>query len=641
MSKRFSLSQRFARHAHWVALGLCLLALVGYLYHLDAWQMNDDDGAHLYQAWRMSEGEVPYRDFLSSQMPVFLYAGAALVRLFGPSAFAVRAGSACLMVATGWLIFLLARRIAGSLAGLLAMIVFLLHPDVYEQGRFFLSEAYMLFFAVLGLCAFLVAGERGAGRWYALAGVAFALSTLSKLFGLLPLGGCLLYLAWEAVTAAPQRRRSLRSGAVLLGAWLGMVLLVWGGLSLAVPDLFDALIGHHLRQGGQLTWLQVVGKGLALFADYLRHYPLFLLPALFAAVREVLRKGQGAIFAWQVPTALAFLLLSRELGHRHLMILLPFLAVLFALALQPWLTWRRKPLLLVALVWVGCTLLPWATLDLRQARQVDTWTGPVVEYIRSHTDESDLLISDYPGLNFFARRRGTYSCGEISHVTTTNGRITGAKLRQEIAAGRVKMVIVDEGLVSGHQLTYLPDYPALRRYLRAHYQTLDVLPRAEQRLRLYWTADPPTTTADPLRIQYPLRVGLGETVRLLGYDLPTRTVRAGETLSLTLYWAAEQPTSIRWSVFVHLLDDEGQVWGQHDKQPQDGVYPTDRWSGGEVVDDDYIIAVPADAPPGEYRLEVGMYNWITGERLTVFDADGMPVLDNHVILESIILVMEP
>ncbi|HIP96713.1 MAG TPA: glycosyltransferase family 39 protein [Anaerolineae bacterium] len=639
MIEKLSPSPHLDRRAHWVALGLCLLALVGYLYHLDVWRMNDDEGDFLYQVWRMSEGEMPYRDFLSSQTPVFLYAGAGVAKVFGPSSFALRAASAGLMLLTGLILYATTQRLAGPHAGLLTLAIFLLHPHVYQQGRLFMSEAYMLFFASLGLYAFAVARERGTGGWYALAGVAFALSTLSKLFGLLPLGGCLLFLGWELLTDARRRRRPLISGGIMLGAWLGVVILVFGGLSLAVPDLFDTLIGHHLRQGEQLTRLQVAGKGLKLFGDYLRRYPLFLLPALFAAVREVVRKGRGAIFAWQMPTALAFLLLSRELGQRHLMILLPSLAALFALALEPWLARRRKPALAVALVWVGLTLGPWAIADVERAQQGDTWTGPVAAYIQSHTADDDLIISDYPGLNFFAQRRGTYSCGEISHVTTTNGRITGAKLRQEIATGGVKMVLIDEGLVSGHQLTYLPDYPALRRYLRAHYQTLDVLPRAEQRLRVYWTDSPPTTTADPLHIQHPLRVELGETVRLVGYDLPTTTVRAGEVLPLTLYWAADRPTSIRWSVFVHLLDGEGQLWGQHDKQPQDGVYPTDRWSGGEVVDDDYAIAVPADAPPDEYRLEVGMYNWVTGERLAVFDASGGRVTGDRILLDLTITVL--
>jgi len=92
-------------------------------------------------------------------------------------------------------------------------------------------------------------------------------------------------------------------------------------------------------------------------------------------------------------------------------------------------------------------------------------------------------------------------------------------------------------------------------------------------------------------------------------------------------------------VFVHLLDGERQVRGQCDKQPQDGVYPTDRWSGGEVVDDDYAIPVPADAPSGEYRLEVGMYNWMTGERLAVFDADGQRITENRILLDPIITVL--
>ncbi|MDY7040571.1 MAG: hypothetical protein SVX38_06895, partial [Chloroflexota bacterium] len=72
---------------------------------------------------------------------------------------------------------------------------------------------------------------------------------------------------------------------------------------------------------------------------------------------------------------------------------------------------------------------------------------------------------------------------------------------------------------------------------------------------------------------------------------------------------------------------------------QDGVYPTDRWSGGEVVDDDYAIHVPADAPPGEYRLEVGMYDWVTGERLTVLDADGLPVADDGVLIGPVVSLL--
>jgi hypothetical protein len=622
-----------------MVLGLCLLALAGYFCHLDAWRMNDDEGDFFYQVWRMSEGEVPYRDFLTSQTPVFLYAGAWVARVLGPSSFALRATSVTMMLLTGLILYATVRRLSGPRAGLLTLIVFFLHPHIYQQGRLFMSEACMLVFSALGLYSFTRAEGHGAGWWYTLSGVAFALSALSKLFGLLPLVGCLLFLGWELLTDARSRQRSLLGGGLMLGACLGVMVLMLGGLSLAAPGLYDALIGHHLQQGEQLGWLQVLDKGLGLFVDYLRHYPLFLVPALFAAVREVLRRGRGAIFAWQVPTVLAFLLLSRELGHRHLMILLPSLAVLFALALEPWLVQRRKLLAAVAVVWIGLTLGPWLAADVGRARQVDTWTGPVVDYIQSHTGEDDVIISDYPGLNFFAQRRGTYSSGEISHVTTTNGRITGAGLRQEIVEGQVKMVIVDEGLVSGHQLTYLPDYPALRRYLRAYYQTLDVLPRAEQRLHVYWTDAPPATTADPLHIQHPLQVELGETVRLLGYDLPTTAVHAGEALPLTLYWAADQPTGIRWSVFVHLLDGEGQVRGQHDKQPQDGVYPTDRWSGGEVVDDDYAVAVSADASPGEYRLEVGMYNWMTGERLAVFDVDGQRIIEDRILLAPIITVL--
>lgn len=140
--------------------------------------------------------------------------------------------------------------------------------------------------------------------------------------------------------------------------------------------------------------------------------------------------------------------------------------------------------------------------------------------------------------------------------------------------------------------------------------------------------------------QYPLdlRLGAGGEVRLLGYDLPQTEVAPGDEVRLTLYWRCESPLEVSYTVFTHLLDAGGQVRGQVDSPPQGGAAPTTSWLEGEIVVDEYRLAVDEDAPAGEYHIEVGMYDPATVLRLPIFAADGSRLPDDRVLLETAITV---
>lgn len=112
--------------------------------------------------------------------------------------------------------------------------------------------------------------------------------------------------------------------------------------------------------------------------------------------------------------------------------------------------------------------------------------------------------------------------------------------------------------------------------------------------------------------------------RLLGYALEPKVLGPGETLHLTLYWQALLPGSKDYTVFVHILDRDGHMWAGQDNWPQGGAFPTSLWMSGEFVTDRYEIALPADIPEGDYRVEVGMYLLETMERLQVTGVDGVP-----------------
>jgi hypothetical protein len=147
-------------------------------------------------------------------------------------------------------------------------------------------------------------------------------------------------------------------------------------------------------------------------------------------------------------------------------------------------------------------------------------------------------------------------------------------------------------------------------------------------------------------IRFPLKANIGHRVALLGYDVSTEldevldrtSVESGGVLHLTLYWQALARMGTNYTVFTHLLDAEGRIRGQQDSVPCSGACPTTSWLEGEIIADEYEIAVHPDAPAGEYQIEVGMYDPETMGRLPTFDEAGSPLHDDHILLESTIIV---
>jgi hypothetical protein len=124
--------------------------------------------------------------------------------------------------------------------------------------------------------------------------------------------------------------------------------------------------------------------------------------------------------------------------------------------------------------------------------------------------------------------------------------------------------------------------------------------------------------------QFPHDATFGNEINLLGYNLHAE---GPEEYQLELVWTALQEPADNYTVFVHLLNSDGTccIW-QDDVWPQQGLYPTGGWLGGEIIIDPYTIKIPADLPPGSYPLEIGLYSSETGKRLQV-KVPRLPVTD--------------
>jgi hypothetical protein len=93
----------------------------------------------------------------------------------------------------------------------------------------------------------------------------------------------------------------------------------------------------------------------------------------------------------------------------------------------------------------------------------------------------------------------------------------------------------------------------------------------------------------------------------------------------------------RYTVFTQLLDANGQIQAQMDSEPQGGSLPTDGWSVGQLVQDNYALRV-ADTASGLHTLVAGMYLLETLERLPVHDSDTGASLGDHLVLGTVQVV---
>ncbi len=134
-----------------------------------------------------------------------------------------------------------------------------------------------------------------------------------------------------------------------------------------------------------------------------------------------------------------------------------------------------------------------------------------------------------------------------------------------------------------------------------------------------------------------LDVSFGGVMKLLGYDLPVTNIQypipntliPGDALTVTLYWQSLAEMNQDYAVFVHLLDENDLILAQRNTFPGLGSFPTALWQAGDAIADTYTLALPETTyAPSSAQLEVGLYDFVTGNRLLVYGPDGKPAGDN-------------
>ena len=113
-------------------------------------------------------------------------------------------------------------------------------------------------------------------------------------------------------------------------------------------------------------------------------------------------------------------------------------------------------------------------------------------------------------------------------------------------------------------------------------------------------------------------------IRLEAWEV-AEAARPGDSLPVALTWRALGKIDAYYSLYVKLVDGEGNAVAGWDGQPRSGEAPTLLWVPGEVIEDSVTLALPGDLPAGEYMVEVGVYRATDLARCLTLDRDGAPV----------------
>jgi hypothetical protein len=109
----------------------------------------------------------------------------------------------------------------------------------------------------------------------------------------------------------------------------------------------------------------------------------------------------------------------------------------------------------------------------------------------------------------------------------------------------------------------------------------------------------------------PANIGLGDVLRLAGYQLPDLQ-HLTSNLSLTLYWHALAPLPVNYTISVRAKAADGRWLAQQDSWPVDGLLPTSQWRQGDYVTDLHVLEI--DSAQIDH-FEVVVYNAETSQTL--------------------------
>ena len=471
--------------------------VVLYLVNITGWLMHDDEGTDFYEVWQLQQGKQPGVDFIAEQQPLFLLAGSTLVNAFGRSPLPLRLLSVIQVLLAALILAFAVHKVWDGVTAVMTLGLILGSGMVYEQARLFRPDPMMLAWEMIGLGALLLAVKNNRRGLWALAGICYGVGVLFKLFGIFPIVGIAFYFMNLLWRNRPRWREVIVTGLFFAVPFLlvsvGGSALLYGRLGFYYQEAFE----YHLNMGQENELSHQLGNAVLAYAYFglANVVFVFIIPLwILNSLKGWRERSEIRLALAQLVSPIVFVAIMRPLHIRYFLYLTPPLAILLAwqcrlaiskISLERPAFSRFTPLIMLLVIGFAILTTRGSIPALLLSR--DAGTPALAEYVASHTQPGDVVLSDYAGINFFANRRSIYEASIIAGAQIEGGIITGQLLIDRLEEEQVEMVLIHVagGFPAPHQLIKLVDYGDFRLYLNDHFDLLTLFDRTGQRIEVY------------------------------------------------------------------------------------------------------------------------------------------------------------
>lgn len=397
----------------------------------------------------------------------------------------------------------------------------------------------------------------------------------------------------------PVFRFALRSVMVWVGmaATAALLYLPW------LPIFFRQIGGRSGGPGGVFSFLTDSGRWLWLGSTIRAgEADWAILAGVVLVGIGVIASGRRAIIPLVmvlIPLILMALVGATDPAYfKFLLVIVPFIALLMALAWL-WAGWKRwVPVVLIVVVLIG------------SGRSL----------INLYTD-TGFYRADYRAMAQRIMNEGHTNAGIILNAPNQWEAFTyyfpDLDIVYPLPRGRPEPAIVEPELarIAGtHDRLYAlfwgdtqrdPER-LIERWLDAH--TFKASEEWVGDVRFVVYAVPHELEGELQPSETRFKMPEGAEIRLREYGVWPSEARPGDVVQVRVVWQPETTPEQRYKIFLHVLNSEGNLVAQRDSEPVGGSRPTTSWLPSEWIEDNHGLLLPVDLPPGRYTIRMGLYD---------------------------------
>ncbi|MEX2721735.1 MAG: ArnT family glycosyltransferase [Candidatus Wukongarchaeota archaeon] len=412
-------------------------------------------------AWRIVEGDIPYRDFYHAQPPLSPYLLAFVFFLFGVGVTQARLFMVFFTTFTCFMIYLNGKRIDIK-TGLLGSLIYAIAPLSILYGMMAVNDFIAITFVIIGyyfLTPIIIEKKNETSNintkrnYLILAGFFLSLGVMVKTIVVPIFIAFIVIIIIEGKLAKAEMKEQIENTLYLFIGLVIPIILVFSLFYLIAGEEFtDQVLEQHFEKGS-VPWEERWSKPVNyLIRDNFYFFVFFLFSAPFAARNPY---GRGLIIAILFMIFSILLFVPRQYGNYY-EATIPLMAMVsgfFPLPDIKKIKFKRKNFFnqeTAKIVLAASLIVLIAITNVSYPRLSET-DREAIDWVKENTSPEDYVISDNLIINFWAERRSPFA--EVSKDRTHLGELTGKMFIEACYEYDVK-VVVKTGRLFGEYETY-------------------------------------------------------------------------------------------------------------------------------------------------------------------------------------------